>query len=110
MPTGERHGTPITTRLADSTAVSRSTYKPGRETFTTKIPAADGRLAQMAGFKFVYDPAGTAQVVDNAGTVLTPGTRIRSVTLNDGTVIVQDGAVVPGGHLGGHQRLQCPRR
>jgi 5'-nucleotidase len=76
--------------------VPRAQFKEILENAVSKIPVADGRFAQVAGFKFVYDPAGTAQVVDNAGTVLTPGTRVRSVTLNDGTVIVQDGAVVPG--------------
>jgi 5'-nucleotidase / UDP-sugar diphosphatase len=35
-------------------------------------------------------------VVDNGGTVLTPVDRVRSLVLDDGTVIVADGAVVAG--------------
>ena len=62
----------------------------------SRIPVADGRFAQVAGFTVTYDDAGIAQVVDNAGTVLTPGTRVQSVVLDDGTVIVQNGVVVPG--------------
>jgi hypothetical protein len=40
--------------------------------------------------------ARAAQQVDNDGNVLASGDRVRSVTLDDGTVIVEDGAVVPG--------------
>jgi hypothetical protein len=43
----------------------------------------------------VWDPAGTAQVLDADGQVVTPGTRVRSVVLNDGTEIIEDGAIAP---------------
>ena len=66
------------------------------ENAVSKIPVADGRFAQIAGFRFTYDVAGTAQVTDNAGTVLTPGTRVREVVLANGTVLVSGGAVVAG--------------
>jgi 5'-nucleotidase len=58
--------------------------------------SGNGRFAQVSGFRFTWDPAGVAQVVTNAGVVTTPGTRIREVVLNDGRVIVRNGAVVPG--------------
>jgi 5'-nucleotidase len=77
-------------------SVPRDQFKEILENAVSRVPLADGRFAQVAGFSFVYDPAGTAQVVDNAGTVLTPGTRVQHVELDDGTVIVDDGAVVPG--------------
>jgi 5'-nucleotidase len=76
--------------------VPRAQFKEVLENAVSLAPAADGRFAQVAGFRFSYDPAGTAQVVDNAGNVLTPGERVRSVVLADGTVIVAAGQVVDG--------------
>jgi 2',3'-cyclic-nucleotide 2'-phosphodiesterase (5'-nucleotidase family) len=66
------------------------------ENAVSRVEFGDGRFAQVAGLRFTYDPAGTAQVVDDAGTVLTPGTRVREVVLDDGTPLVIDGAVVAG--------------
>jgi 2',3'-cyclic-nucleotide 2'-phosphodiesterase (5'-nucleotidase family) len=76
--------------------VPRAQFKEIVENLVSRIPVADGRFGQIGGFSFVYDATRTAQVVDNAGVVLTPGDRVRSVVLDDGTVIVQDGAVVDG--------------
>lgn len=59
-------------------------------------PGGSGRFAQVAGFAFKWSEAGTAQSLDANGTVTTPGTRIQDVTLDDGTVIIDDGAVKPG--------------
>ncbi|HXV94615.1 MAG TPA: 5'-nucleotidase C-terminal domain-containing protein, partial [Pseudonocardia sp.] len=75
-------------------------FKEILENAVSRIPLADGRFAQVAGFSFTYDVAGTAQVTAEDGTILTPGTRVRDVVLDDGTVIVQDGAVVPGAGVG----------
>ncbi len=55
-----------------------------------------GRFAQIAGFTFTWDGDGTAQVLDEDGNVVTPGTRIVDVTLDGGTEIVVDGVVQPG--------------
>jgi 5'-nucleotidase len=71
-------------------------FKELMENAVSGIPAADGRFAQIAGFRMVYNPAGAAQVVDNAGNVLTPGNRVVEIQLDDGTYIVQGGAVVVG--------------
>lgn len=71
-------------------------FKELLENAVSGIPAADGRFAQVAGFSFTYDAALQAQVVNNAGTVLTPGFRVREVRLDNGTFIVQNGAVVAG--------------
>ncbi|MFC7617095.1 bifunctional metallophosphatase/5'-nucleotidase [Actinokineospora soli] len=76
--------------------VPRAQFKELLENAVSRIPLADGRFAQVAGFSFTYDSTRQAQAVDNAGTVLTPGSRVRSVTLDDGTPIVVDGAVVAG--------------
>ncbi|MFC4563977.1 bifunctional metallophosphatase/5'-nucleotidase [Nocardiopsis mangrovi] len=76
--------------------VPRAQVKEVLENAVSAAPAADGRFAQVAGFSFEYDPARTAQVVDDAGVVQTPGERVREVVLDDGTVIVSDGQVVEG--------------
>jgi 2',3'-cyclic-nucleotide 2'-phosphodiesterase (5'-nucleotidase family) len=76
--------------------VPRAQFKEIIENLVSRMPLADGRFGQIGGFSFTYDATRTAQVVDNAGTVLTPGDRVRSVVLDDGTVIVADGAVVAG--------------
>ena len=59
-------------------------------------PNPDGRFAQISGFRMIRDPAGTAEVVDNDGNVLTPGNRVVEIRLDDGTFIVQKAAVVAG--------------
>jgi 2',3'-cyclic-nucleotide 2'-phosphodiesterase (5'-nucleotidase family) len=71
-------------------------FKEIMENAVSFYPDPDGRFAQVSGFSMVFDPAGTAQVVDNAGTVLTPGTRVVEIRLDNGTYIVQGGAVVAG--------------
>jgi len=76
--------------------VPREQFKEILENTVSRSPAEDGRFAHVAGFRFTYDTTFPAQVVDNDGTVLSPGSRVRSVVLDDGTVIVQDGEVVPG--------------
>jgi 5'-nucleotidase len=60
------------------------------------IPGGTGRFAQVAGFTYVYDAAGTAQELDADGNVTVAGSRVQSVVLDDGTAIVSGGTVVPG--------------
>jgi 5'-nucleotidase len=76
--------------------VPRAQFKEILENAVSAAPASNGRFAQVAGFSFSYDPTRTAQVVDDAGNVLTPGERVRSVVLDGGTVLVADGQVVDG--------------
>jgi 5'-nucleotidase len=66
------------------------------ENAVSRVELVDGRFPQIAGFTLVYDAAGTAQVLDEEGNVTTPGTRVVEITLDDGTPIVADGAVVDG--------------
>lgn len=55
-----------------------------------------GRFGQVGGFRFTWDATGTAQLLDGEGNVVTPGTRIQEVTLDDETLIISGGVVVPG--------------
>lgn len=71
-------------------------FKEIMENAVSRVEFADGRFAQVAGFTLRWSASGTPQVVDNAGNVLTPGTRVVEIRLNDGTYIVQDGQVVAG--------------
>ncbi|TIC88262.1 bifunctional metallophosphatase/5'-nucleotidase [Nocardioides sp. GY 10113] len=74
----------------------RAQLKELLENAVSKLPVADGRFAQVAGFSFTYDLIGTPMVIEEDGTVSQVGTRVQDVTLDDGTVIVQDGEVVDG--------------
>lgn len=76
--------------------VSREQFKEILENAVSRVELTDGRFAQVSGFTFAYDPAGTAQVLDADGNVTTAGNRVRTVTLDDGTPIVVNGAVVDG--------------
>jgi 5'-nucleotidase len=69
------------------------------ENAVSRIPDADGRFAQIAGFTMEYEASGTAQELDDDGNVVTAGTRVQSIVLDDGTPIVQGGAVVNGPDL-----------
>lgn len=77
-------------------AVPRTQFKEILENAYSRVELTDGRFAQISGCSVVYDPAGTAQVVDADGNVTTPGTRVRDVVLSDGTVLVAGGVVMPG--------------
>lgn len=71
-------------------------FKEIMENALSRMPLADGRFAQIAGFKVTYNTSGIAQVTDNAGNVLVPGSRVVDLQLDNGTYIVQGGVVVPG--------------
>ena len=79
--------------------VSRETFHVLLEQAVDRIPGAGGQFPQVSGFTFSYDPSAPARETDRAGDCSlagNPGSRIRDVTLDDGTAIVRDGAVVPG--------------
>jgi 5'-nucleotidase len=71
-------------------------FKEILENAVSRVEFVDGRFAQVAGFRFTWDAAGTAQILDGSGNVTTPGTRVQEVQLDDGTMIVAGGAVVAG--------------
>ena len=55
-----------------------------------------GRFTQVSGFSFTWTASGTAMVIDIDGNVVTPGTRVLEVVLDDGTVLVAAGLVQAG--------------
>jgi 5'-nucleotidase len=65
--------------------VERSTLKAILEHVVTDAPAiAQGKFAQIGGFRYTYNPAAAV------------GSKVRNVTLDNGTVIVSNGSVVAG--------------
>jgi 5'-nucleotidase / UDP-sugar diphosphatase len=87
---------PFPNLLAIVPNISPGQFKEIVENAVSQVKFLDGRFAQVSGFRFSWDPAGIPQVLDENGNVVTPGTRIREVSLNDGRVIVTGGAVVMG--------------
>jgi 5'-nucleotidase len=84
--------------------IPRDQFKEILENAVSRIdppaePGGSGRFAQIAGFSFEYDPTQTPMLIDVDGTVLTPGSRVQEVVLDDSTVIVSGGSVVPGPDL-----------
>jgi len=55
---------------------------------STRLGSPQGRFAQISGMKVVYDTTRTAR------SGLGNGDRIRSIELDDGTVLVRDGSIV----------------
>jgi len=76
--------------------VPRAQFKEIMENAVAGVENTSGAFAQISGFSFTYDPAGLAQVLDAEGNVVTAGTRVLDVALDDGTVLVAGGAVIDG--------------
>lgn len=79
--------------------VPRDTFHVLLEQGVDRIPGAGGQWAQVSGFTLTYDPAAPAREIARDGDCSlagNPGERVREVVLDDGTVIVSDGQVVPG--------------
>ena len=87
---------PFSNFLAIVPDVSVEQFKEILENAVSRVERGDGRFPQIAGFSMTWDPNGTSQELDDNGQVVTPGTRIRSVQLGDGTWLVRDGDVVAG--------------
>ena len=82
--------------------ISREVFHVLLEQAVDGIPGAGGQFAQASGFTLTYDPAAPAREIARDGDcslVGNPGERVREVVLDDGTVVVADGAVVPGDPL-----------
>ncbi|MCK9248698.1 MAG: bifunctional metallophosphatase/5'-nucleotidase [Solirubrobacteraceae bacterium] len=77
-------------------AITPAHLKELLEWGVSALPAANGRFAHVAGIEVTYDAGRAAQVNTVDGVITTPGERIRSVELLDGTKLVEDGAVVVG--------------
>ena len=76
--------------------IPRSQFKEILENAVSRVEFSDGRFAQVSGLSFSWDPDGTAQILDEDGSVVTPGTRVVDVALDDGTMIASAGVVVDG--------------
>ncbi len=87
---------PFTNFVTIVEAVEPQQFKELLENAVSEVKNTSGRFAQAGGFYFAWDPAGTAQELNDDGTVLVPGTRVQDAQLVDGTVIVDDGEVVDG--------------
>ena len=61
----------------------------------SRVEAADGRFAHVAGLRVVVDTSKPGMVIDVNGNITAPGERVRSVILADGTVMVADGQIAP---------------
>ena len=79
--------------------VPRATLAELLERALSVLPRATGQFPHVSGMTVVYDPDGAGQGIDRDGDcalVEPAGTRLREVTLDDGTQIVAGGEVVPG--------------
>jgi 5'-nucleotidase len=79
--------------------IPREQFKEILENAVSRVEFVDGRFAQVSGFSFVFSQFGDPQELDDDGNVVVPGSRVLHVELDDGTVIVEDGMVVPGDDL-----------
>jgi len=64
--------------------------------FTANPLCGSGRFAQISGFSFEWTASGDGLILAEDGSVVQPGTRVQEAMLDDGTLIVSGGAVVPG--------------
>lgn len=79
------------------TGVTPSDLKSIFETSCSGSTGGWGGFLQVAGLKLVCSRSGTAVVLDTVSEkITTPGTRVRSIQLQDGRFIVENGAVVVG--------------
>ena len=79
--------------------VPRATLAELLERALSVLPRATGQFPHVSGMTVIYDPDGAGQGIDRDGdcALIEPaGTRLREVTLDDGTQIVAGGEVVPG--------------
>ncbi len=67
--------------------------------FTDNPNCGSGRFAQIGGFSYEWTASGIGQILDLDGNVTQVGTRVLNATLDDGTVLIENGAVVAGPDL-----------
>ena len=79
--------------------VPRDVFRVLLEQALDRLPEAGDHFPQISGFTVVYDPDAPAREIArdrDCSLVGDTGTRVREVVLDDGTVIVRNGEVVPG--------------
>lgn len=84
---------PFVNFLGVQEEVTPDQFKEIMENAVSAVEKVDGRFAQIAGFRMVYDPAAQPRLVSN-GVVTQEGKRVLSIILDDGTAIVMNGQVV----------------
>ncbi|MBN2359273.1 MAG: 5'-nucleotidase C-terminal domain-containing protein [Deltaproteobacteria bacterium] len=89
---------PYTNFVAIVPGVTREDFKEILENAVSRVEYFDGRFAQISGFWFAFDPNGTPRHIDASDT-LVHGDRVLWAELDDGTPLVQGGAVVTGAPL-----------
>lgn len=67
--------------------------------FTDNPNCGSGRFAQIGGFSYEWSASGIGQILDLDGNVVRAGTRVLHAALDDGTVLINNGAVVAGPDL-----------
>jgi 5'-nucleotidase len=87
---------PFSNFLSVVPSISAEQFKEILENAVSRIESTNGRYAQVAGFRMEIDLSRAAQTLDASANVVTPGSRVREVVLDNGTVIIEDGAVVAG--------------
>ena len=93
---------PFDNRLVAVTNVSAADLKEIFERSCSVSTAGGGQFLQFSGMKVSCSRTGTAIVITTptgdayAGSITTPGTRVKEITLSDGRALVKDGAVVAG--------------
>lgn len=75
--------------------VSPKQLKELLENAVSRVEYRSGRFPQIAGFRFRWRPGGNPQRLGPKGDVASPGNRVVEVMLDNGIVMVRDGAVVP---------------
>jgi 5'-nucleotidase len=75
--------------------ITPARFKELMEWGVAALPGANGKFPQVSGYRMTVDTTRQAQV-QNGTTITTPGQRITSLTLDDGTKIVENGALVAG--------------
>ncbi|MGI9648408.1 MAG: 5'-nucleotidase C-terminal domain-containing protein, partial [Acidimicrobiia bacterium] len=75
--------------------IPRDQAKEILENAYSQVPGG-GRFAQISGLTVRVDIGQTAQVLNDDGTVDVAGERVLEAALDDGTMLVEDGAVVAG--------------
>ena len=79
--------------------VPRDVFRVLLEQALDRLPEAGDHFPQISGFTVIYDPDAPAREIArdrDCSLVGDPGTRVREVVLDDGTVVVRNGEVVPG--------------
>jgi 2',3'-cyclic-nucleotide 2'-phosphodiesterase (5'-nucleotidase family) len=87
---------PFANFLAIVPDIPRAQFKEILENAVSRVEFVDGRFPQIGGFSMTWDASGTPQLLDADSNVTQAGTRVRQVTLDDGTPIVVNGVVQAG--------------